>query len=763
LWRERKVKSFGATRFYQTSSIDYSGRLEVEFIPSYSENQPSTNFRVGDIVNVYDAQLTNILNNLEPFGYTTDDGLNLTVLDITNPIGATQGQKIIFDVPFYSDEYDNDNPIASFKLVYNQLVQYIGEINGVNNVNEANRSYTEIFAQIPDHTGMTPDILFRTLYDVSPDSQAGEIIIRGYGPNLTFPILPRQYQAEIMGAENFNSPIVSTPQNYPGSYYGQFDTNDFTYETATGDISRRTGDYFGVTGQWPDNITIDGSKIDGITIDFDTSHYVKMNIPKSVSGKNLTNFEQFNSPTTSSFDADPRKDFEFNAILWYYTVEKEIFNANGTRSTQTRTNLYGISFLNNPNQNTTVGEESVRFPTYKKLVSNGKQDGTSYAFNLNLNFNIINDNANLAYNPESINSMFNMTLFNQAMARLASTNESFSNILNENSTMKQQIEDLKSLIYTQTDISVLNNKISNLENLLRLYSTIQISDSPSIKTTIVPGNPVRLTLDTLDTPYSEVRIINTSIMYNQQGNVPITIYVPENKKFLVQLINNDEVELDLPSGEKLTLVIDRDLSYKQSMELNILPSQFSSENKKLDIFIKSSYNGSPTDVLILGDINLPVSFNKSRQTPNSAYLWKESNLNIDFTKSISLLENNRLQVPFSGDVNILTNTIKVGDSYQFNNLFVGTVSVYDFSGQYVVDSIAGITSSYATFNISSNKNIVDYGASASLPLEIHGTSSTMLSNFPYLSLNKGKKIIITRISDSNNISERYYVEESDII
>jgi hypothetical protein len=70
------------------------------------------------------------------------------------------------------------------------LVQYIGEINGVSNVQEANRSYTEVYAHVPDHTGQTPDILFRTMTDVN------------YKPNLTFPIIPSQYQPEIIGAES---------------------------------------------------------------------------------------------------------------------------------------------------------------------------------------------------------------------------------------------------------------------------------------------------------------------------------------------------------------------------------------------------------------------------------------------------------------------------------------------------------------------------------------------------------------------------------
>jgi hypothetical protein len=73
----------------------------------------------------------------------------------------------------------------------------------------------------------------------------------------------------------------------------------------------------------------------------------------------------------------------------------------------------------------------------------------------------------------------------------------------------------------------------------------------------------------------------------------------------------------------------------------------------------------------------------------------------------------------------------------------------------------GSTSSYVTFDISSNPDFVAYGASASLPLQIHGTSSSMLSNLPYFSLNKGKKIKITRISNSDILSDRYHIQVDD--
>ncbi len=747
LWKERTTNSYYGINFKQSGlPAPFSNLLEVDFEGPDTE---LTNFKVGDIVNLSGVEIVSILNEIDDYGYTAETGLNLEVLEVIAPSGPTAGQTVVFDIGFGTNVNDSGNRIGTFKLVYNKLIQYIGEVNGLSNVQEANRAYTEVYAHIPDHTGQTPDILFRTMVDYN------------YGPNLTYPILPRQYQSEIMGAETFNSPIVSDPQDYPGSYYGQFDTNDFTYETSTGDSQRRSGDYFGVTGDTSVPV-YDGSSLDGLNIDFDYRHYAKMNTPKSVTGRNLTTFDEFNSLAVNE---EVPQDFEFNAILWYYTVEKETTNADGTTNFSSATNLYGISFLNHPDQNQTEGETSLRFPTYKKLVANDtkQQDGTSYAFNLLLNFNIINDNTVPAYNPEAINSQFNMIRFNEAMQRLASFNDSFVNIIADNFLFKEELQNIKTLLYTQTDINVLNSKIQNLENLLRLYSTMQITDTTSVRSRLIPGSPPQIALETVDTPYSEIRVVNTSSMYNAQGSVPVVLNVPFNKKFLIQIVNNDEVELELPQGQRLTLVMDKDLDLRQSMDLNIVPSQFSSENKKLDVFIRTNFSGITSETLLLGDIDLPVSYNKDLGLQNSAYLWKSSNLDIDFTKPINLLQDNLLEVAFEGDVNILSNTLKVGDSYVMNNLFVGTSSVYDFSGQYKVASVTGITSSYVVFDVSPNNSLVDFSSSVTLPYEIHGTGSTTLSNIPYLSLNKGKKLTLTRISNSTNLEERYYIEVNDIM
>ena len=702
LWKERELTAWDIK-----TSNDDNNQLQIEF-------NGTTNFRVGDIVNIYN----------------TSSGINVKVNNIIAPDGIL-GQLVTFNT-----EYTNQYNGGEAKLVYNRLVQYIGEVNGISNVQEANRSYTEVYAHIPDHTGQTPDILFRTMYDIN------------YKPNLSFPIIPSQYQAEIMGAgenQGFSSPIVNSPLNYPGSYLGQFDTLDWTYETAGGDSIRRSGAYYGVSGDTNTPI-VNGNTIDGITMDFNSAHYVKMNIL----GRNLTNFDQFNALSVNNL---PPSDFEFNAILWYYTVEDSAGNQ--------KSNLYGISFLDNPDNNVIEEERGLRFPSYKKFVTNGNQDGTSFAFSLNLNFNIINENPVDTYNPEAINSMFSMNLFNQSMSRLSSTNDSFLNLIAEQGTIRDELNAVKGLVYTQTDLATINLKIQNLENLLRLYSTNQIVSTDTIEVSTVTGTPPTIRLSAVNTSYERVYVYNATDMYNTQGVIPANLAVPNNRDFLVNFTNNDEVQLSF-TASNLTFVLDRDLYYRQSVDFMIDASEFSSQNKKLDIYMRSDISNTTnqsTEVLIVGGIDLPVYYNTSSQNPNSTYLWKDFKFNIDFTKEITLEPGNKLRIYFDMDSNIVSNSIKVGDVLTLNNLFVGTASVYDYSGQYPVIA----NTSFVEFDISSNLSLVSYATSINVyPIKLHSSQSSLLSNIPYFSLNKGKKIRLTRVSDSTVLKERYSVNVLDL-
>jgi len=715
LWQERQVIEWNTVNFTFTSSTN----LDIEF-------EATTNFRVGDTVEI---------NNITDSNYTSLNGMKYKVVGLTIPT-LTTGQVVSILISSNSYGSGANSVSGTVKLVYNKFVQYIGEVNGINNVQEANRSYTEVYAHIPDHTGQTPDILFRTKFD------------KNYNPNEIFPILPSQYQPEIIGAEIYTNPIVSTPNNYPGSYFGQFDTPDFTYETSSGDSLRRSGDYFGVSGDTPNPVT-NGSKIDGVTVDFDPAHYVKMNII----GREITNFDQFNALEVNN---QPPRDFDFNAILWYYTVE----DINGNKTD----NLYGISFVDNPDNNPVESEIGLRVPIFKKLVATDTQDGTSYAFSLNLSFNIITDNPQDTYNPQAINSLFSMNLYNTAMQKLAAVDQSFINIIASQGSIIQQISDMKQLLYSQTDFQTINAQINNLNNLLKLYSTNQLVDSDTIAVELDNTmRPPMLSLRSKDATYYQVDDILTSQMYSVNGSIPYVVSVPENKNFLVYVENNDTTSFVLPNSDKLSIVIDQDLYFKQSCDILIDAVSTATQNKQLEVYINyklGSSTATPVKTKLLETIDLPIYYNSTTQLPNTAKTWSQVNFNIDLDKPFQLNTGGILEVPIQGNGSLIYNSFKKGDTYIIKDFSVGTSSQINFSGQYVIDSV-GVTSSYVYFNVSNNSTLINYGASSSLPLQFNATASNyLLSNIPYLSLNRGIKYKITRIaeSDSSGVDERYLIE-----
>jgi hypothetical protein len=355
-----------------------------------------------------------------------------------------------------------------------------------------------------------------------------------------------------------------------------------------------------------------------------------------------------------------------------------------------------------------------------------------------------------------------MGLFNNAMSKLASTNDSFLNIITENIKIKSDIEDLKGLLYTQTNINTLNDKIKNLEDLLRLYSTNQIISTETIR---VSSQSNRISLDNIDPTYRKIDYIYTTAMYNQQGVIPINIPVPVNKSWLITIINNDEVPLKFSNNDKLSIVLSRDLDFRQSCEIHISSSDLSTENKKLNIYIDSNISTNSninSQVLLVGDIDLPINYNEDMNKYNISKNWKEFNFNIDFSQKIDIDKGPVLNLYLSEDPNIIKNSLSKGDTLVLNNFFVGTQSISDFSGQYKITEVNG---QKITLDVSNNVGLVNFSTpSTLLPITIHDVSTLTynLSNKPYFSLNKGKKIIVTKISESQNLSERYRVEVIDL-
>ncbi len=730
LWRERKIKQCEIKDYYET----VGQKLEIELSTgSYSI------FRIGDKIRISGEESPYVTTNSQILINGNPVNVNDRIFDVIEVKEQTNllNQRLVLDADTTMSG-GLDTYTGTLELSYNKLVQYIGDINGVNNIQLKNISTTEIYAHIPDHTGQTPDILFRTKYDDN------------FKPNLTIPILPSQIQAEIVGAENLNSPIRTQPQNYPGTYFGQFDSEFWLYEIESGDVLRRSGDYYGIDGNIND-IKVLGN-IDGISLDLDVDHYVKMNIPNNEIG----NFDQFNA---LEVDNKPPKDFEFNAILWYYNVEDKDGNV--------ATNLYGISFIDNPDNNIIIDEVGLRIQTLKKLVATDNQDGTAYSFSINLNVNIVNDNPQDLYNPEAINSLFSFNLYNNAMKQLAIVNESFIEIISYQNKVLQDVENLKQLLYTQRNLDIIDKKIENLEKYLILYKTNQIETSETIEVSYNESiNPPSIFLDNIDTMYKNIFNIKTSTLYDDQQILPHMISVNKNKNFLINIINDDVIE---KNTDKLVILIENDLYYKQNVDIYIDATDTATQNKKLEIYINHKIaEMSPIETKIC-EIDLPIYFNESTGFINSAKIQSQINLTIDINSTIELKDVGTyiIEMELLENENIINNILSEGDYIYLDGFIIDSINKYNFSGQYKIFSINNNT---IQLDISKNQDLIDYTQGV-LPFNFTDISNYLLSGFPILKLNKGGKISISRIltdqevdlsSNTHSIKQVYKINTNPI-
>jgi hypothetical protein len=716
LWKEREVIDYQITNFDESS--DYQGSQGTYNTPRFLIGE-IVKFKVGDkVILKSDSVLDqNSLSSITFGQYYTIGQIEFSGLTTY----------IWLDINFNGG---GDGALTStyVYLDYNRLIQYIGEINQITNIQTASRVGQEVTAYIPHQGGMTPTVLFGTRDNTN------------YYPNLEIPILPAEIQTEIIGAESLNSPIRTNPQDYPGSFYGQFDTQDNTYLCSNGDSIRYQGDYYGVL--LTDNIgtseetyieklpDFNSDNIDGIFLDVNRYHYYKMNIP----GLESANFDEFSSV---SIEGQAPADFDFNAILWYY----ELIETDSNNNTNSYVNLYGIEFLNNPDNDDDNLAELIT--PYHKLVTNGVHDGLSYMFNLNLHYNIDNDVLPLTYDPTTIYNMFGFDMYNEMMRKFYQVNENFVNIISEFVRINMDLQEMKSLIYSQTDIDDLKSRMKNMEELLRLYATNQFIDSDTAKISVdYSGIYPKLKFNVVGVEYDEIKNISCTTAYNYNfvntgASYPITLSF--TNKMLLNIVN-DNISTD--SGNVI-IVLDRDLRNKQRLDILIKP-EYAAYVQRLYLNMMFTYNNTKSEINIF-NVDLPkdiVSY-PNGTTGYDVLLPDQST----FTDSFYLNENVYVNCT---DINtgatwcstgftelVLTEDLfKTGDTVYVQNLYLMDTSgnTLDYSGAYTILNKIGII--------------------ITIDLQIYGYK---LLGQPRVSFYRGVQVSLLRVNgdDNTTFNQRY--------
>jgi len=707
LWKEREINNYNIDEIRGINADTV--QIKVNELMKIKEGDKF--IFSGELIE-NDGVLTGV--SYEVFDVQLFEGANKTIFKV-NHVGI--GQRI----------FTIGSEGFSCYLDYDQLIQYIGEISVQSKIETSNKSYTEITANIAHHQGKTPTILFKT-YDNT-----------NYYPNLEIPILPDEIQEEIKGSENIQSQIRQNPSNYPGSFYGLFDTVDKTYKTENGDKLRKQGDYYGILKT--NNIDLDSDNyfeklsefnsdnIDGLKIDFDTDHYLKM-------GDEITNFDEFNS---FAFNNQPPEDFEFNAILWYYELDDG--------SGDIYSNLYGIEFLNNPNDDFDENDpDGQKIRSFQKLVSNGEQDGLSYIYNLDINYRSDNDIIPMQYDPTTLHNNFSFDLYQNVLQTNYLLTENISEIISGFTELQDELFKVKSLIFSQQQYDEIQQRLDNLDSLLNFYSSMRMVDSPTAKVEIdYTKTYPSAKINVVRNEYQEIQNINTSDIRNQNillqdsnGVKSLPVNIPSQNKLMLNILN-DSKEL---YPDPIKIVLNKDLEYTQSIEIFLIPSNSDIIND-IQINIKFQTNtGTFEEELIR--TNLPIDLKE--------YNENDPTLNVDtetsYMNSPIFQYSKEIDSTFiSGKtiVQVSEEIFEIGDVIYIDNFWL-----YDSSGQFVGGDFSG---AYKIEDIGTIGNKKYYQIDLSLSNVNTLRTTLKISNY------NGMKLDIVRIEENidGTISSRYKI------
>lgn len=345
---------------------------------------------------------------------------------------------------------------------YERIVQYIGDIDVVNSVQNSENAYSEVYIHIPTGDGGTPYVLFKTVADenyypdrtwthLPPDPTDTEYL-QGrdsasglYGPNG----LPKLaiFDQDVLGEPGVSGTSATgsftnnwySPRDEANSYF----TDPTFFDGSTYEIEK----YVAASGPSGYSVTYNRSNLDGVQIDFDPASY------KAIQNYvGISTIEEWNgTPITTSF--------EFNAVLVYY----DVYDPNNP--TDSETNLYGILFLNDPEPVSTNG---AKLPSFKKFKPDPitKLNGNSYGFKINLKFDTDVESTGV---EQAINdySSFSLSIFMDAATVLQDAAKNLNDRTLQIANMQNEINYLKDLIINTDDSTEIKARLDVVEASLQ--------------------------------------------------------------------------------------------------------------------------------------------------------------------------------------------------------------------------------------------------------------------------------------------------------
>jgi len=376
---------------------------------------------------------------------------------------------------------------------YRKVVQYIGDIDIVNNVDKAGEAYTELYINVPTEVGKTPTVLFDSISDLNYQPslriQGKDEFILGRNASTIQP-----QGLSINAFYDYDQPLLGDPANggytdpnanwmnepNPPTSTDSYFTEPGSFISANNANIRKYPADYGSPAGYSGSAYV-RSELDGISVDFTPGDYEQI-----ASDPTISTIAQFNG-------TDLAGTFEFNAVLVYYDL------VDTSNTSNTVTNLYGILLVDNITP-TTDGGYIQRYPKFKPNKVTG-QNGNSYGFKINLRFDASPGTAGIDTIVNDYNT-FSMQLFSEATAQLQESAKIFQTQQLEISKIDQKVQSLENQIANVSDVTSLQAQINSVQDQLDAANLAFANDT--------------VLLDLIAKNSDEIQALAT-------GNVPITL------------------------------------------------------------------------------------------------------------------------------------------------------------------------------------------------------------------------------------------------
>lgn len=357
--------------------------------------------------------------------------------------------------------------------IYKKVVQYVGEIDMLNNVRNKDNAYTEVYVHIPTSHGRQPSVLFNSVEDqnyyvnaeftYNPIDPTQEPYIYGRESSDTHPAgldFEAHYDSEFStysaedptsGFADFEyfSPddLTWKPETDPDFYWWYPTPKANTYFLEKTYFNDPTNDKFRLTGGGSGKtVEFVRSRLDGISLQFIEDAYTDI-----AANSDINSFGELAESGLSS-------NFEFNAILVYYELFDPLNPVDSVR------NLFGVLFLDNVDPVSGGGGEIPRLPKYKPNPLTG-DNGNAYSLKINLKFDVTAEDAAVETTINDYNT-FSLELYVDALNELKETTRIFTETNSKLTEIETLLQETRSLVLDNPTADQVNQRLADLETMV---------------------------------------------------------------------------------------------------------------------------------------------------------------------------------------------------------------------------------------------------------------------------------------------------------